>query len=277
MVHRNGVLGDELGEVVFVGDVCAVPGHDVEGCVGLRGRVVLADLLRHNSPGAGGGGIDVGSRVQEVASVGEAVTPQGSELGEFPAGAPCLEDEAAAAEGGMRRDEVDLEAQAFLDDADLGGLQVEVAELGGDVEVALLRDDQEVAVCVDHGFVVHGGVDGERVVCEPLYAGWVPAPAQRVQPHCEINLPVLFHLGDLERGPRDLTRNRTQLGVDREEVGRQGGIVLRFGVRVVHSGWAAAVQEVALGVGTGGGEGGAGDLLGVEAVGAALRGVLADG
>lgn len=83
MVVGDGADGAEAAEVVFVGIVEAVPGDDIEGGVSLRGGEKAACEFREERVGCGarrifdegsGGGL-------EITGVGEAIGPDGTELG----------------------------------------------------------------------------------------------------------------------------------------------------------------------------------------------------
>lgn len=67
----------------------------------------------------------------------------------------------------------DSEALTALDDANLAGLDVEIAEFSLDVEIALLSDDEKVAVGVYEGALIHALCGGEDVCCETFAEGRV--------------------------------------------------------------------------------------------------------
>lgn len=94
MVHRDRTHIDELGQVVLVGYVIAVPGDDIEGGVLLLAHKELAAQLVDNLPWLF---LDLifGYRVQEVSGVSKAVGAQGSKFGELEVGAPDLYSKSA--------------------------------------------------------------------------------------------------------------------------------------------------------------------------------------
>lgn len=209
VVERDRVDDHELGEVVFKGDVVAVPGDHVEGAVALFGLEQVALVL--------GGHRVVHAAVlvprrrrQEVAGVCQAVGPYGPEVGQLEMAVEHFQDVAArrAAHGHG-------EAHALLNDADLIGGHVHAAELGDDVQRALLRHNEEVAVRVVEALVLHAGVARVHVHGEAVPGAGVSRPADRAQAvH-----PVGGGGGDVERPPAHLVGVRGVLvPVDGAEV-----------------------------------------------------------
>ena len=205
-----------------------------------------------------------GDRRQEVARVGQAVRADRAEVGQAEGAAVVLADVAAAAAVGQ----LEAEAHAARNDDDLLRLGVDDAELGDEAVPALLRHDQHLAVGVVEGAALHravGGVDVgggaglrlRRRRCRPSS----PGPATK----------SVGAVGHRQRIPAQLVRRRRHgveladdpAGVERLE-------------RLVHRRRPDPVQPGAAVVGARRGEGGAAQLLGVEAVGAALRRVAAD-
>ena len=149
VVVGDAANGVEAAEIVLVRIVEAVPGDDVEGCVGLRGGEERPTKLAENGPGRVGVVFGEGSEGGlEVAGVGEAVGADGTEFGEGEVALVELEDVTA---DGLVGVEVDSVANAAGNDADFIGADQEVAQLCLNVQGAVLRHDQEVAV---------GGVEG---------------------------------------------------------------------------------------------------------------------
>lgn len=77
VVDGDGAHVDELGQIVLVRDVVAVPGDDVEGAVVLRRLEKLAAELVDDFPGRLFDFV-FGHGVEEVAGVGEAVCAEGA-------------------------------------------------------------------------------------------------------------------------------------------------------------------------------------------------------
>ena len=73
VVVRDAADGAEAAEVVLVRVVLAVPGHDVEGCVGLAGGEEVAGELAQQAPVARPVLVEGGHRALEVSGVGETV------------------------------------------------------------------------------------------------------------------------------------------------------------------------------------------------------------
>lgn len=74
MVEGNGVDDHELSQVVLVGGVVAVPGHDVEGAVALLGLEQVALVLgRDRVAGVHLAVLEPRRRRKEVARVGQSV------------------------------------------------------------------------------------------------------------------------------------------------------------------------------------------------------------
>ena len=210
VVDGDGVVVDELAEVVFVGDVVSVPGDDVEGTVRLGDRVVCAALLGDDGPVAGGAGVDVGGWEEEISRVGETETTERTELREFPFGSPGFDDVSSSSFGRVLLDWFDLEPESLLDDTDFGGLEIDVAKLGGDVQVAFLSNDQEVSINVDKCLVRHPSIDCKDVIGKTFSDVWLAASSKGVQSHCEIHSTICF-VRNLECRPRDLRGNIVHL------------------------------------------------------------------
>ena len=85
MVVRDAADGVEAAEVVFVGVVGAVPGDDVEGCVGLRGGEEMTIKFGEEGVGSAAGVVfgEGGDGCLEVARVGETIRADGAKLGEL--------------------------------------------------------------------------------------------------------------------------------------------------------------------------------------------------
>ncbi|OSS43384.1 hypothetical protein B5807_12002 [Epicoccum nigrum] len=219
VVDGDGPDVDELGQVVLVRHVVAVPRHHVEGRVLLPRREEAAPELVHHVPRLALAGCDLVARhgVEEVARVGQPVGAQRPQLGELEPAAPDLEDVAAA--GALN---VHLEPLPTLDHAELPGLHVQPAELGLHVQRALLGHDAEVAVRVCERAPRHARVARVHVRRQPLAQRGVAGAGERLQPADKVDVPAC---GDGEGRPGQLRRGDVHPGVEGEEVG--------LGVRVL--------------------------------------------
>lgn len=116
--------------------VVAVPCDHVKGAVVLLADEELAAQLVDNLPWVVFRHLVMRYRAEEVSCVGKSISTQRTQLGKLKVGAPDLENVAT----GWSLD-IDLESLPALDDADLARLDVELAELGLDVQCTFLSDD----------------------------------------------------------------------------------------------------------------------------------------
>ena len=139
MVEGDGANGVEAAEVVFVGIVCAVPGDDVKGRVVLSRGEEVAREFGENGVGVRAGVVfcEGSHGGLEVACVGEAVGPDGSQFREREMALIELENVASYGPFGER----DIVADAARDYADLARAHEDVAELRLNVEDAVLNDN----------------------------------------------------------------------------------------------------------------------------------------
>ena len=265
MVEEDGADGGEGAEVVLIGRVVAVPGDDVQrGVLDGRGPEGASPL-----DGEGGGGVAVfegGDGGEEVARVGEAVGSDGAAFGESEGGAVVFADVSAGGTGG----EFCAELYAARNDADFSGSDVDGAELGAEAEGAFLRDDEEFAVGVVEIFVLHGAGCEEEMGCHAGVGGGVS---------CGGDGADAFDEGERVGGDGDgvpAERGGGEIGFRRGR-GAPEGLRERLEISPVRDGRADTIEPGAFVGGARRGERRAGDLFGVEAVGAFLRGVAADG
>ena len=95
MVEADRVDAVEAGEVVLAGGVVTVPGDDVEGGVVEVCSPEVAEELGDDLEGAAVVVFEGGVGGKEVAGVGQAVGPDGAEVGEAEGLAVVLEKVAA--------------------------------------------------------------------------------------------------------------------------------------------------------------------------------------
>ena len=135
---------------------------------------------------------------------------------------------------------------------------------------ALLREDEHLAVGVVEEAVGHGGVGGVEVDADAVLRGGVAVAAEGDDAFDEVG----GRGWEWERVPAHLVGRR---GLFVEGAAAQEGGFGEWLVGLVDDRGADAVHPGAAVEAARGGEGGAAYLLGVEAEGMLLRGVLADG
>ena len=141
MVVRNGADRIEAAQVVFIGNVVAVPGDHVEWrVVHLRNPQPSEKFRDQLVPAVG---IFVArSRYPEISRVGKAIGADRPKIGEFERRTEILADVAASG----ARLHVHSKAQAARNDRDFLRLEVDAAELRVEGQGAQLRHDQQFAV-----------------------------------------------------------------------------------------------------------------------------------
>ena len=185
-------------QVVLVGRVVAVPGHDVERRVidarrpepaqKFRGDVKVAVAIFEGGDGR-----------FEVARVGEAIGADGPEFGQAKRQAVVLADVSA----GLLVDEDDAELDAARDDADLAGRYFENAQFGVKAQRSELRNDQHLAVGGIEEAILHGGIGGIEMNGEAGLHRRIAIAAERDDAVDEVRL--LF--GQWQRIPAELIRS----------------------------------------------------------------------
>lgn len=198
-----------------------MPGDHIKGAVVLFALEELATELVHDFPRVVFGDRVVRNRGQEVSSVGQSVGTDRSKFWQLKVCPPNLEDVAS----GWPFD-VDLEALASLYNANLSWLDVQLSELGLDIQCALLSHNQEVAVGVDKRFVIHRNVSCKDVCRDTLPQGWVARSSNRGQTLHK----VVFGLSNIKGQPGKLSRRDMDARVDWEEVGLSIGVIRQVGL-----------------------------------------------
>ena len=263
MIEAHRAHRHEAREVVFAGHEVAVPGDDVERrVVHLRRPQIALELGQQDAWRLH---VFVGcDRGEEIARVGKPVGAEWPELRQPQHGAIVLADVAA------RRPVRQLhpETQAARNDHDLAGRSLDDAKLGDEARAALLRDDQHFPVGIVEAAVGHravGGIDMDR------HADLRRHVAIAAEGHQTFN-EIGGLLRNRQRAPAQLRRRRVDFlerrAADHAVVGARIGPMHHRGLDPVGPG--AAIFPA------GGGEGGAGDLLGIKAERRALRRVAAD-
>ena len=211
-----------------------------------------------------GGGFQVfvaGHGGEEVAGVGQAVAADGAEVGDAQGRAVVLADVAPGA--GVQQ--LDAELHATGDDGDLQRLHFQHAQFGDQAQAALLGDDQPFAVSVEE-HPLHGGVGAIEVHADTAGLLGIGGGDQGQQAVEEVGAGLGNGVGVPAQA----------VGVDRAHLAA-GNLLLQALETRVRGRRTDAVQPGAAGFGARHGEGGAGELLGIQAIGRALRGILADG
>ena len=200
---------------------------------------------------------------QEIARIGEAVRADRPQLGQAEEGAVIFRD--IAARRPVRQQHA--EAHAARDQGDLARADRQPPQLGAEVEPALLGDQQQLAVAVEEIAVRHVGIGAVDVDGDALEARRVAVRQHRDEAVDEVGP----RFGHGERIPAQA------IGRQRRLVGpgaNSGAPAIAFVGRVRR----ARPQPVEPGpavLGARRGEGGAGELLGIEAEGRPLRRVAA--
>lgn len=285
VVKRDGANGVEAAEVVLVRVVVALPPNHVKRRVRLRGlEQSVVELHRHGVVTAATTGSACRSRRAkvlgkvrhgglEITGVGEAVGANGAELGELEMALVQLQR--VAPRRTRRGCKMHLVFHAARDHGNLHGAHEQPAHLGANVQVPLLRDDEHVAVGRVKGRLgAHALAGSVDVDAQAGLHGGVAGTSHQAQTGHEIEVVGLVVVKGI---PAQLVGDVVQLAdAAVQAVGR--GLRLCCGcVRRVCARGQDAVEPGLLVLVSGRGEGGAGELLGVEAVGWLLRVVVAYG
>ena len=265
MVEQHCADRREAAQIVFVWEVVAVPGDDVERREAGLGPEQFAapfDKERVRS-------IDIlvgRTRRQEVARIGEAVGADRPAVRQREATAVILADVGAH----RSVDEFDAEDDAARNDADLARLDVDDAELGAEADLALLRDDEEFTVGVIEVLAHHRLRDEHDMRSHAGLSVDVAGGGEGAHAGDEGEL-VLRH-----RRGRPAQLPDRQVGVLARRRGAPAALVDLCEAAVVLDRRPDAVEPGALVGRLRRREGRAGQLLGIEAVIAFLRRVAAD-
>ena len=265
MVEADGADRREGAQIVFVGRVIAVPRHHVDRRMRQRGLEQRAAPFH----------VEFGRRVlvligrdrrEEVARIGEAIGADRPALRQREGAAVILAE--IAARGAVRN--LDAEFHAARDHGDLAGLDVDAAEFGDEAQIALLRHEHHLAVgivemLIDHRFGDEIDMRGHAgLACwrRPPWS-WSARPAGRSCPPSGSapDPSAIARSHDLLLMAR---RGAPQPGID---LGKAAGMLHRRADAIEPGALVAAARR---------GEGRAGQLLGIEPVGAALRRVAPD-
>ena len=260
MVEADRADGVEAAQVVLVGRVVAVPGDHVERGVIERRRPQIGRRTSPRSSNVAVAVLVAGDRGEEVARIGEPVGTDRTEIRQAQRRAEVLAY--VAARRSVRQ--LDAEAQAARHHGDLERRDVEHAELGGQSQPSLLRHDEQLAVgVVEEALAASIGwrrTSGCRSRCADRASRCRPGWRARRRSR---SAPGGWAAGSSAGGwaRRRLVEAAAEVpGVDLAEA-------------AVHRRRPDAVQPAApVGVARRG-EGGAGELLRIQPVGAALRGV----
>ncbi len=264
MVEADRVDGIEARQVVLVGRVVAVPGHHVEWRVIEAGRPQLARELGDELELAGLV-LVARHRAQEVARIGQAVGADRPQAGQLEGTAIVFADIAARRLGAAS--EPDLELDPARDDGDLARSHLQRAQFGAQRERALLRHDQQLAIGVVEEALAHVAVEGVDVHAATGLRRGIAIDGDRHQPSEE----VAGGVGQRARVPAHLVGVGGRLARWR----RIPLTWLEWTIGALRHRGANAVQPAAQVMAARGGERRAGQLFGIEAVGAALGCVLA--
>ena len=259
MVEADGADRREGAQIVFVRRVIAVPGHHVDR------RMRQRRLEQRAAPFH----VELGRRVlvligrdrrEEVARIGEAIGADRPALRQRE-GAAVILAEIAARRAGRN---LDAEFHAARDHGDLAGLDVDAAEFGDEAQIALLRHEHHLAVgivemLVDHRF-------GDEIDMRG-HAGLGIGVARRGHGLHALQEGLVL-LRDRRRIPAQLLDRHFVLVARRGAP--QPGIDLGKAPRMLHR-RTDAIEPGALVAAARRGEGRAGQLFGIEPVGAALR------
>ncbi|MCY1299952.1 hypothetical protein D9M70_495030 [compost metagenome] len=211
--------------------------------------------------------LEGGDRRLEVARIGKAVGADRAAIRQCELGAIVLAD--IAAPDLLFTKPRHLEHGAARHDADFRGLHIHLAEFREDLDRARFRNDQEFAVGIEEIVVHHVGVEG---IGMGRHSGLRRRIARR-RHGADALKEVQFFRGRRQRVPAQLAERQGMLGHMRR----------RLPVRIVDLGKppgvadarADAVEPGALVGAARRGKGRAGELLGIEPVGAFLWTVLA--
>ncbi|MNM86767.1 hypothetical protein D3C81_989290 [compost metagenome] len=256
VVEADRADGVEAAQVVLVRRVVAVPGHHVQRRMADPGTPQVALELGHQLEIALAVFI-AGHRRQEVARVGQAVGADHAQVGQLEQRAVVLADIAAR----LAVRQLHAETHAARDHDDLLRFHFQAAQLGHHQQAPLLRHDQHLAVGVVEEAVMHRLVGQVQVDAATGHRFRAAITGHR---HDAVD-KVGRHGRHGRRAPAHLVRRRRHFVKSAQPAAR-----LQTAERLVHGGRADAVQPRAAVVGARRREGGARDLLGIQAIGRAL-------
>ncbi len=259
VVIADRAQGVETSQVVFVRRVIAVPRDDIERRMIDRRRPQLAAELCHQLT-AGLTILVARDRGEEIARIGETVRTDRPEIRQAQRRPEILADVTSSS----RVDELDAKSHAARQHRDFLRLDLKSAELRGQAQSPQLGHEQKLAIRVVEKAIAHGSV------------GAIPVDGTA---GVQLRSSVAPDTGKPGYEVRGLRRDRQRIPAER--IRRDFDVIEAAGRRTVgqafeftmHSGRTDAVQPGAAIAMARRGECGSGELLGVQSIGAALRGV----